>query len=135
MGPARIVLGPRVRFGNGAVLDARGGGIEIDAGAWIGAGVTVLAGDAGLLESGANPSPRNVRIGPNACLEVGALVLPGATVGAGAIVAAGAVVNVDVPAYAVVAGAPLRVIGRRLPETSCLEFYPPCDHRLLDGHV
>jgi acetyltransferase-like isoleucine patch superfamily enzyme len=43
----------------------------------------------------------------------GAIVLSGVSIGRGAIVAAGAVVSNDVPPYAIVAGNPARVIGRR----------------------
>jgi len=41
-------------------------------------------------------------------------ILPGVTIGSGAIVAACAVVSRDVPAYAIVAGNPARVIRHRL---------------------
>jgi acetyltransferase-like isoleucine patch superfamily enzyme len=44
---------------------------------------------------------------------MGALILPGITVGKGAQVGAGAVVTADVPAYAVVAGNPARVLRSR----------------------
>lgn len=43
----------------------------------------------------------------------GAIVLSGVTVGRGAVVAAGALVTKDVPPYAIVAGVPARVVGRR----------------------
>lgn len=41
------------------------------------------------------------------------IILPGVTIGEGAIVAAGAVVTKDVPKYAIVGGAPARVIKHR----------------------
>ena len=43
----------------------------------------------------------------------GAIVLSGTTVHRGAVVAAGSVVVQDVPAYAIVAGTPARVVGSR----------------------
>lgn len=43
----------------------------------------------------------------------GAIMLGGITIGNGAVVAAGAVVTKDVPAYAIVAGNPAKVIGYR----------------------
>lgn len=46
-------------------------------------------------------------------LGVRTVVLPGIRIAQGAVVAAGSVVNRDVPAYAIVAGAPARVVGER----------------------
>ena len=54
-----------------------------------------------------------VRIERGADLGVGAIIMPGVTVGEGAQVGAGAVVTHDVPAYAVVAGSPARVLRER----------------------
>lgn len=51
-----------------------------------------------------------VIIGENAWLGEGCVILPGVTVGKGAIVGANAVVTRDVPAHAIVAGSPARVI-------------------------
>ena len=51
-----------------------------------------------------------VVIGDNVWIGAGAIILPGVTVGSGSIVAAGAVVTRDVPANAVVAGVPARLV-------------------------
>jgi acetyltransferase-like isoleucine patch superfamily enzyme len=56
--------------------------------------------------------PRPVRIGRNVWIGFDACVLPGVTIGEGAVVGARSVVAADVPAYAVVAGNPARVIRR-----------------------
>lgn len=54
-----------------------------------------------------------IRIGKNAFVGARALVLPGVKIGDGAVVGAGSVVTRDVPADAIVAGNPARVIGSR----------------------
>ena len=58
------------------------------------------------------PSVAPVRIGDRVWVGTRAVVLKGVTIGDGAVVAAGAVVTSDVPAGAVVAGVPARVVAR-----------------------
>jgi acetyltransferase-like isoleucine patch superfamily enzyme len=55
-----------------------------------------------------------IRIGKNAWVGAGAVVLPGVQIGECSVVGAGAVVTADVEPFTVVAGAPARLI-RRLP--------------------
>jgi acetyltransferase-like isoleucine patch superfamily enzyme len=54
-----------------------------------------------------------VRVGDGADIGVNAVLLPGVAVGEGAIVGAGAVVTKDVPAYAIAAGVPAKVMRMR----------------------
>ncbi len=61
---------------------------------------------------------RDVRVGSNVWIGYGAQILRGVTVGDNAIIGASSVVTSDVPANAVVAGTPARVIRmREAPET------------------
>lgn len=59
-----------------------------------------------------------VIIEDHAVLFAHAMLMPGVTIGRGAVVYAGAVVSRDVPAFAVVAGNPARVVRTR-PEQAC----------------
>jgi len=63
----------------------------------------------GWLETSRGP----IRVGNNVWVGDAAILLSGVTVGDGAVVAAGAVVTRDVPAFAIVAGAPARLIRMR----------------------
>lgn len=94
------------------------GGLTIGARVGIGPGVKILTSehrDAGrevpVLFSPLELAP--VVIDDDADLGIGAILLPGVHVGRGAVVGAGAVVTRDVPAYAVVAGSPARILRHR----------------------
>lgn len=71
----------------------------------------------GLGASMPGPGPDTV-IGHDVWIGQGARILPGARIGNGVIVGAGAVVSGTVPAYAVVAGNPGRVVRRRFDEAT-----------------
>ena len=97
------VVGPGTMIDMGAVL---GGRATVGANCHVGAG-TVLAGVVEPASAVPVVVEDNVMIGANA------VVLEGVRVGEGAVVAAGAVCVEDVPAGAVVAGVPARVIKMR----------------------
>lgn len=87
------------------------GGITIEDGVFIGPGAKILTEhhpEKPALRHRLSVKPVVIR--RNAWIGAGASVLPGVTVGENAIVGAGAVVTKDVPADAIVAGIPARVI-------------------------
>lgn len=81
----------------------------LEARCWIGPGVALT--NARYPQSpGAKGNLQGVRIESHARIGAGAILLPGVRVGARALIGAGAVVTHDVPAGAVVAGNPARLI-------------------------
>ena len=92
----------------GAILGARA---TVGKKAHIGAGAVL----AGVLEP---PSASPVIIEDHVLIGANAVVLEGVRVGEGAVVAAGSVVTEDVPAGAVVAGSPAKVIKMKDEKTA-----------------
>lgn len=60
----------------------------------------------------------DVVIGDDVWLGARVMVMPGVTIGDGAIIAAGAVVTKDIPAFAIAAGVPAKVVGERRLESA-----------------
>ena len=112
----RCSIGDHAWIGPQSYFDARDLVIEEYVGWGPGAKVlgsmhTALPTDVPIIQTDLKIRP--VRIGAWADIGVNAVVLPGVTVGKGAIVGAGAVVTKDVPAFAVVAGVPAKVLRWR----------------------
>ncbi|MCU5745545.1 2,3,4,5-tetrahydropyridine-2,6-dicarboxylate N-acetyltransferase [Staphylococcus sp. SQ8-PEA] len=107
---AVVMMGATINIGavvgEGTMIDMNatlGGRATTGKNVHVGAGAVL----AGVIEP---PSASPVVIEDNVLIGANAVVLEGVTVGEGAIVAAGAIVTQDVPAGAVVAGTPAKVI-------------------------
>jgi acetyltransferase-like isoleucine patch superfamily enzyme len=112
-----LSIGDRSWIGQQSFLHSAGG-LTIGRDVGIGPGVRILTSfhaEAGrsvpIVKSPIELAP--VVIEDGADLGVASVILPGVRVGAGAQVGAGAVVTEDVPAYAVAAGVPARVLRER----------------------
>ena len=101
------VIGEGTMIDMGAVL---GGRAIVGKHSHVGAGAVL----AGVVEP---PSAKPVTVGDNVLIGANAVVIEGTSIGDGAVVAAGAIVTQDVPANAVVAGVPARIIKMKDAKT------------------
>jgi acetyltransferase-like isoleucine patch superfamily enzyme len=125
-----VSIGDRVKIQNGALVYH---GVTVGSGVFIGPGA-ILTNDrhpraltsAGDLARAADWIVSPVHVADGASIGAGAVVVAGCDIGLFGMVGAGAVVTHEVPAHAVVAGNPARVIG----------WVCACGQRLLDstGH-
>jgi len=107
-----LEIGERSSIGNGAILDARGG-LVIGSDVNLSTDVHIWTGQHAWDDPDFAYVSAPVRIGDRVWLSTRVTVLPGVVIGDEAVVAAGAVVTKDVPAHALVAGVPARVVGTR----------------------
>lgn len=125
-----VTIGDRVKIQNGALVYH---GVTVADAVFIGPGAiltndrnpraTTLSGD---LARAADWVVSPIYLGEGSSIGAGAIVVAGCNVGSWAMVGAGAIVTHDVPAHALVAGSPARVLG----------WVCACGHRLHDstGH-
>lgn len=115
-GGADIAIGSNVSVNKGCVIGALAR-IEIGDGCRIGENVSIrdndhrINGREPILASGFKSAP--VTIGRDVWIGRNVTVMPGVTIGEGAVIGANTLVNRDVPAFAVVVGAPCREIRQR----------------------
>ncbi|HBQ63533.1 MAG TPA: acyltransferase [Clostridiales bacterium] len=107
-GPARIEIGNGTAIGDRSEIHA-GNRVIIGAGCNIAWDVNILDRDYHKLDNDREIFAP-VHIGERVWIGCRAIILKGITIGEGAVVAAGSVVTRDVPAGALVAGNPARVI-------------------------
>lgn len=114
-----IVIGERVSIGSRCFLWAGPVDGKIIVGDDVLFGPEVLVTAANYRFNDGAPVTRqkmdeaDVVIGDDVWLGARSIILPGVTIGDGAIIAAGAVVRGDVPAYAIAAGVPAKIVGKR----------------------
>jgi acetyltransferase-like isoleucine patch superfamily enzyme len=112
----RVRIGDRTHLDQFCVLSGLGG-IEIGVGCAISSGCLVYSQSnrfdpgSAVVDQPIEEAP--VTVGDDVLIGAGVTILPGVTVGDHAVVGAGSVVRVPVPAWAIVAGVPARVIGDR----------------------
>ena len=97
-------------------------GVEIEDNVFVGHNVTFIndrfprATASGRLQTEADWKCEPTRVKKGASIGSSATILCGVTIGEGAIVGAGSVVTKDVPAGAVVAGNPAKVLRKKAPD-------------------
>jgi acetyltransferase-like isoleucine patch superfamily enzyme len=112
-----ITLGHDVSINARVSMDGGRAGIEVGDGTRIATGVTVFAFDHGL-DAGSDIRTQPVRsrgivIGRDVWIGANAGITDGVRIGDHAVVGMGAIVTRDVPEWAIVGGAPAKVIGDR----------------------
>lgn len=110
--PKGISVGDRVIINQDVLLDGRGT-LEIENDTDIATNVMIWTMDHDPNSETHESRAGKVHIGHHVWIASRATILPGVTIGNGAVVASNAVVTKDVPANAIVAGVPAKVIGER----------------------
>jgi acetyltransferase-like isoleucine patch superfamily enzyme len=112
-----VVLEAGVSLNARVSLDGGAAGIRIGEGSRIATGATLYAFDHGLApDRPVRSQPvtsRGIVLGKDVWVGANAGVTDGVSIGDHAVVGMGAIVTHDVPAWAIVAGSPARVIGDR----------------------
>lgn len=117
--PEKLVIGDYVRIGTGCYLNCMGG-VTIGRNSQLSRNIVIYS-SAHDYEGAGIPYDdsyvlKSVDIGESVWIGMGVSILPGVSIGDGAIVGMGAVISKDVPPYAIVVGAPQRVVKYRSSE-------------------
>jgi acetyltransferase-like isoleucine patch superfamily enzyme len=117
--------GGRVRFGSDCAISSfvhvstgagdviTGDGVRIAPNCTLVGGTKEVHARGVLIKDQPEAEARGIWLGDDVLVGAGAVILPGARIERGAVIGAGSVVSGTIPEYAIVAGAPAQVIGRR----------------------
>lgn len=112
---AVIEIGDDAQINNNAFIKSEGPGIRIGAGALLGSEVTIYDSDFHDLRPsfrrGGQPRTGAVELAEDVFVGDRVLILKGVRIGAHAVIGAGSVVTFSIPAGAIAAGNPARVVG------------------------
>lgn len=110
-----IEIGAGAQINNNAFIKSEGPGIRIGSRALLGSEVTIYDSDFHDLRPdhrrGGSPRMAPVELGENVFVGDRVLILKGVTIGEHAVIGAGSVVTRSIPARAIAAGNPARVIS------------------------
>jgi maltose O-acetyltransferase len=121
----KVHLGQRAVINFGCLLDGRVYPIRIGNDVSIGPEATILTLGHDPQSPDFADRGGGVLIGDRAWISYRAVVMPGVEIGEGAVIGAGSVVTRNVPAFAIVAGSPARIIGERRRDLSYHLNYRP----------
>lgn len=110
----RLVIGKFCSIASGAAFMLNGGNHHTETLSSFPFGIFGGGWETAMPESW--PHKGDLVVGNDVWIGYGATLMPGVTIGDGAVIAAKSVVASDVPPYAIVAGAPARVIRRRFSD-------------------
>ena len=114
-GPLRC--GDDVGLNVGVVIDGGRGGVVLGSGCRVASHVSIYAWSHGIAPDrpvhAQRTTSRGVRLGDDVWVGTRACIRDGVTIDDHAVVGMGSVVTRDVPAWAIVAGSPARIIGDR----------------------
>lgn len=117
--PERITMGARVRIGTRCVIWAGPGTGRVTLGDDVMFGPEVMITAAGYRYNDGHPvtdqamDEADVTIGNDVWVGARAMLMPGTRIGDGAIIGAHSVVRGEIPAMAIAAGTPARIVGKR----------------------
>lgn len=114
-----LSIGDNTYIGENNNIRAAGGRIQIGANCLISQNITIVASNhemskIDLIRNQPWSLTKNfINIGDDVWIGANSVILPGVTISNGAVIGAGSVVNRDVPAFAIVAGNPAKVLRYR----------------------